>query len=321
MKDIKTIIVFALLIVLPGRSAGEGDVQQKTGVEIYLPREIVVDTNTVRLGQVAVIRGDESLAAAAGNVGLGSFSAPGQKITIDKRTILGRLAASDIAATKVSLQGAEQVTIRQQEQIISGGEFIEKAKLVLKKVPAYSKAVRYYPVGAPADLAVPGGCKGIKLVPRLWPNSTMTLARVEFVVFADEKEIGRRDVTIRIKKAQQNGDEKTASVAKQAEGNAEEQNSPAQLQSGEKAVQVADIPAEGRGGETRADSAASKAPGKVNRNQNVMIKIDSSGLQVSAAGKALQKGSAGDYIKVQNIDSNRVIVAKINEDGSVEPVF
>jgi flagella basal body P-ring formation protein FlgA len=42
---------------------------------------------------------------------------------------------------------------------------------------------------------------------------------------------------------------------------------------------------------------------------------------VSASGKALQRGCAGEKIKVQNIDSNRIIVAKINEDGSVEPVF
>ena len=59
----------------------------------------------------------------------------------------------------------------------------------------------------------------------------------------------------------------------------------------------------------------------VNRNQNVIIKIDRFGLLVTAAGKALQKGCAGENIKVQNVDSNRIIVAKINEDGSVEPVF
>ena len=80
---------------------------------------------------------------------------PGQKITIDKQTILGRLAANNIAATKVSLKGAERITVRQQEQIISGSEFIKQAIVVLKKMPAYSMAAQYYPVKAPADLAVP----------------------------------------------------------------------------------------------------------------------------------------------------------------------
>jgi flagella basal body P-ring formation protein FlgA len=42
---------------------------------------------------------------------------------------------------------------------------------------------------------------------------------------------------------------------------------------------------------------------------------------VTATGKAMEKGRLGECIKVKNIDSQRVILAKVNEDGTVEPVF
>ena len=57
------------------------------------------------------------------------------------------------------------------------------------------------------------------------------------------------------------------------------------------------------------------------RNQNVVIKVDKLGLVVTAIGKAMQDGRAGEYIKVRNVDSNRIILVRVNEDQTVEPVF
>jgi flagella basal body P-ring formation protein FlgA len=59
----------------------------------------------------------------------------------------------------------------------------------------------------------------------------------------------------------------------------------------------------------------------VKRHQNVVIKISMFGLLVTASGKTMQEGRLGEYIKVQNVDSQRIIVARVNEDGSVEPVY
>jgi flagellar basal body P-ring formation protein FlgA len=304
----KVIAVIVMTIVLM-----QGVVcAEEAGLEIYLPREIAVDSNVIRLGQVAIIRGEVALAAKASEIGLGNFAVPGQKITIDKKTILGRLVANNIFAAAVSLQGSEQVTVKQQEQLISGSEFIKQAINVLKKMPAYSTAERYYPIRTPADLAIPFGCKEVKLVPRLSAGSTTALAKVEFAVFAGEKEVGRRDVTVRLTKERQNIAAAAAVAARQAEGDTDKKDLAAQSQAGGLKIEVA---------ETVAENQTSKVRVVINRNQNVVIKIDRSGLMITAAGKALQKGSVGENIKVQNIDSNRVIVARINEDGSVEPVF
>jgi flagella basal body P-ring formation protein FlgA len=55
------------------------------------------------------------------------------------------------------------------------------------------------------------------------------------------------------------------------------------------------------------------------RNQNVVIRIERPGFLITAMGIALQDGKTGDYIKVRNTDSQRIILARINEDGTVEP--
>jgi flagella basal body P-ring formation protein FlgA len=64
-----------------------------------------------------------------------------------------------------------------------------------------------------------------------------------------------------------------------------------------------------------------KPPVVVKRNQNVVIRIDMYGLVITAMGKTMQDGRAGEYIRVRNVDSRRIILAKVSEDGTVEPVF
>jgi flagella basal body P-ring formation protein FlgA len=59
----------------------------------------------------------------------------------------------------------------------------------------------------------------------------------------------------------------------------------------------------------------------IKRNETVVIRIEMPGLLVTALGKAMQQGRAGECIKVRNIDSQQIIVAKVNEDGTVEPIF
>ena len=297
MKSSKTIFILVMTIILAKPTVRADE----SALEIHLQREAVVDTNTIRLGQVGILKGESAdRVSAAENICLGVFSTLGQRITIDRQTILGRLAANSIDVSKVSFKGAEQVTAG-WGQIISGNEFIKQAIVVLKKTPAYSKAAQYYPVRTPADLVIPSKAGQIKLVPHLSENNTTTLARIEFAVFADGKEIGSREAVVRIRNAQE---------------------STAHTQPAAPKVEVVEA-----GGDCKDTKSAAKAAltGKsstvINRNQIVSIKIDRGGLQVSAAGKALQKGYAGEKIKVQNIDSNRIIVAKINEDGSVEPVF
>ena len=59
----------------------------------------------------------------------------------------------------------------------------------------------------------------------------------------------------------------------------------------------------------------------VRRNSAVVIRLDRPGFTVTAMGTALQEARTGETLKVRNDDSRRVIVCKVNADGSVEPVL
>jgi flagella basal body P-ring formation protein FlgA len=38
-------------------------------------------------------------------------------------------------------------------------------------------------------------------------------------------------------------------------------------------------------------------------------------------GQTVEEGSTGEYVRVRNVDSQRIILARVNEDGTVEPVL
>jgi flagella basal body P-ring formation protein FlgA len=57
----------------------------------------------------------------------------------------------------------------------------------------------------------------------------------------------------------------------------------------------------------------------VRRNQRVTMNIEGIGFTVTAIGQALQDGRPGELIKVRNIDSKRIISAKVAFDGTVVP--
>jgi flagella basal body P-ring formation protein FlgA len=58
----------------------------------------------------------------------------------------------------------------------------------------------------------------------------------------------------------------------------------------------------------------------VRRNQTVVMKIRGEGFTITVVGQAMQDGRLGDLIRVQNVDSRRVVTARVQEDGSVIPL-
>jgi flagella basal body P-ring formation protein FlgA len=74
--------------------------------------------------------------------------------------------------------------------------------------------------------------------------------------------------------------------------------------------------------EVRGDMTHSvEPPVVVARNDAVVIRIQRPELVVTAMGVALQEARAGEYIKVRNVDSSRVVLCKVNTDGTVEPML
>ena len=95
-RTIKVILAAFLLITANSKADTE---QKDVTLQIYLPREIAIESDVANLGQVAIIRGEESLAAKAGKVTLGRIPSPSQKIIVDRSIVLSRLASSGIPSS------------------------------------------------------------------------------------------------------------------------------------------------------------------------------------------------------------------------------
>ncbi len=316
-----------------GANTDANDLQKGSGLHLYLPREVAIKDDTISLGEVSIIRGNPregGLVAKASKIALGRITMPGQKIVIDRSMVLSRLACNGIPASKVTLTGADTITVRRQQKIIKGSEFIELASAFLKKNLRQWRTGSVYQWNAmrtPKDLAVSEKSKDIQLSPRLVKSNAKNQAKVQIFVVQNGKQIGECEVTFRLKYNYR------------------------------RAVTLVDIPACAiiSSKNIKIESAISSHPEPVNwrppygmvtkravpantvlglhmvapvkpavvikRNQNVVIRIERPLLMVTAIGKAMNDGRTGEYIRVRNLNSQRIILARVKEDGTVEPVF
>jgi flagella basal body P-ring formation protein FlgA len=327
----KTVGIILLTCLAASAQFCQASVNNKTnedsGLRVYLPREVAIEDEVINLGQISIIRGKEPLVAKAGEIALGRISVPGQEIIVDRSTVLNRLACSGIPASKVTLNGAEKITVRQRQQIIKGNEFVKLASSFLEgNLPAES-VCQSNPLWLPKDLVVPAAGKNIKLSPRLAKNNARNHAKVQFVVFQDGKEIGSREVTFRLRYNRHRavtlvnipiGTVITPENVK-IEKTLSNYPQPANWCPPYGLVAKRRLPANTV---IHPDMVGPLKPAViVKRNSNVIIRLERLRLLVTAIGKAIQDGRAGDYIKVRNVDSQRIISAKVNEDGTVEPVL
>ena len=322
-----TISIISVFFLLISTSSNANTERTGSALQIYLPREITIEGNVPNLGQVTIIRGEEDLTAKAEQVTLGRISAPGQKIIVDRSTVLSRLACSGIPASEVALSGAEKITVTQRHQIIKGNEFLEEALAFLKQNPPEASICQWDPTRIPKDLILSDISEDVRLSACLAKSNIKNQAKVLVSVFSSSKEIGSREVTFCLKYNRRRlvakVDIAPGTVISPDNVKVEEVVSnypePANWVVPYGFVAKRRLPAK------TVISTNMVGPAKpvilLKRNQNVVIKVDRAGLLITAIGKTMQDGRVGEYIKVRNVDSQRIIMAKVNEDGSVEPVF
>ncbi len=299
---------------------------QSSNLTIYLPREVALETNILTLDKVAVITGEPALAAKAGEIELGKFSTAEQVITIDKSLILSRIACSGIPNCNPILTGAEKVFVRQKAAVINADIIAEKAKSLLTDTFQNSSIAKWEILRMPADVTLLAGNTKIELIPRLVSQSNGQ-AIIEVKIMAGGKQLEIRQIVFRakynVKRVVLTTDVQKGGILKEENTKIEEVTSD-EPQAANWSVPFGYVTNREMPAGTVVTSNAVKPPKPsivIERNQNVLIKIERGGLVVSAMGKAVQQGKPGECIKVKNNDSQRVILAKVNDDGSVEPVF
>ncbi len=296
-------------------------------LQIHLPREVTISQSALELSQIAVVRGSSQWATVAGRIGLGRLSLPGQKIVIDRATVLSRLAATGIPADKVLLTGADAVTVRNGEKIIESDELTAAGRQLLQQLLANRSVVEITPIVKPKDLALLTAPQRIQLEPRVIRSEARGMTTVQIRVLADGREVGTRDIPFLLRfeirqavAAKEIPQGATLSVDNiRIEKRTSERPEPADWQPPYGTVAIRTLAADQ---EVQADMVQAPQPALlVRRNETVTIRIQRPGLTITAMGLALQEGRAGEPVKVRNVDSSRIIVCKVNPDGTVEPVL
>jgi len=317
------IIALVLSMSVPGRT---DNATSEAVLRVYLAREVTIENNIFSLGQVAIVRGDESLVTKAGQVTLGRISMPGQKIVLDRNVILSRLASSGISASQVTLTGAEKTVITRKTSSIKGSDFVELAGTLLKANPSVQSVSRIDPVNIPADMVIPAGDGEVKLVGRLIGIKGNS-ARVQVAALLDGRLIDTREVAFALRyicnKAVALVDlpKGTTLSPENVKIRKDLADSPQPADWTAPYGLVAIRPIEANSVVTSRMLSEPKPQVLIRRNQIVVLRIDNAGLLITASAKALQDGHAGEHIKVRNADSKRIILAKVREDGTVEPVL
>ncbi|MHB0946320.1 MAG: flagellar basal body P-ring formation chaperone FlgA [Sedimentisphaerales bacterium] len=295
-------------------------------LQVYLPRDVKIDSPTPTLGQIAILSGDEAMVQAASSIAMGQLALVNQSLIIDRPTILSRLASSGISASKVKFAGAEKVAVSLKNTIISSEKILQTATDCITATAKDNKISKWTLTRPPQDLLL-GELKAnitLKVSQALvQPN----VVRVFVEVFADDRLVGKQFVDFRVKYSASRI-VAAADIARDSiitRENTTVQNVEADSRQIDEQTAFYGMTAKGdiKKGTAIADNMLynPKPQTVVKRNQNVVIKIESSAVMITATGKAMDDGMAGEIIKVQNNDSKRIIMAKVNADGSVEPVF
>jgi flagella basal body P-ring formation protein FlgA len=325
MKTVRVIKILGLFLILASVAVSDTE----PVLRIYLPREVRIEGSAVTLGDVAVVRGEPNIVEKAQAINLGRLVVPGQDMVISKAMILGRLAGSGFETGDVEMTGAQKVVVTQSRQIIRAEKITEEAKVFLKKNFPDKSVCRYEVIGSVDDFVLPVDAKRIELQSSLVADGRRDGIKVNVAVITDGRVAGICEVKFRqnyfcrqavaLRDIQQgeiitkDNVEVTQKVSRTAEPS--DWQTPYGL-SAKRPISENSLVTPGMVGPVQREVL-------VRRNRHVAVIYEQPGLSVTAVGKAMEDGRAGDYIKVrmQIKDSPRIIYAKVKENGTVEPLM
>jgi flagella basal body P-ring formation protein FlgA len=325
MKTIRVIKIFGLFLI----SASSAVFGVGPGLRIYLPREVQVEGRDVTVGDVAVVRGEPNVVEKAQAINLGKLTMSGQDIVISRAMLLGRLAGSGIETSDVEITGAQKVVVTQSRQVIRAEKITEEAESFLKKNFPDKSVCRYELIGSVDDFVLPVEVKKVELQPSLAADGERDRIKVNIAVIADGKVAGfsevkfrrnyfcRQAVALRDIQPGEIITKDNVKVTQEVSRTAE----PSDWQvpyglAAKRPIKADSLVTTGMVGPVQREVL-------VRRNRHVAVIFERPGLSVTAIGKAMEDGRAGDYIKVrmQIKDSPRIIYAKVKENGTVEPLM
>jgi flagella basal body P-ring formation protein FlgA len=298
-----------------------------TSVRIYDQTEVSADQ--FQLGDIARIDGDDAVfVRKLEGLPLGRSPLPGKTRSLDAATLLGRLRQSGVDPEKLDLQVPAEVVISrgavtierdQIEQIVRG--FLQRQ---VAGKPGESFAVK--DIRVPEAVVLPKGPLSTHVSA---PKSSELAGSVPLqVAFNVDPDFERRVWVTAVLERRVN-----VVVARRPLGRFK----PLEADDIEiKAMDLAGLPADriddlevaiGKRTRRALDSGTVlrpdllELPPLVKRGDRVRIIAESAGLRISAVGQVKQKGAQGELVPVMNLDSNRVVHARVVDSKTVRIEF
>jgi len=314
------VLVVVVLAPVAGSSARQAEL-----LYVHLPRSALADGQTLTLRSIAALHGPAQLVQKAGRIAMGRAPWSGERITIDRATILSRLGSQGLTVDRVVISGADKVVVTRDEQQIPIERLISCARTLLQKIRPGPNGCSWRLAVAPEPLYVPSGVQ-VTLTAELPDDKPGDYVRVGVLARGEGRTVGRTTLLF-----------KTVYPVRRAVA---KKDIPAGQMITPENAEMKFFYAENPAGSDespygllarntiRAGSVIHRAMLRfrhravvVRRNQTVTMRITGAGFVVAALGKALQDGKCDEVIRVSNVDTGRVVRAKVLADGSVEPVI
>lgn len=327
MKRALRRIVVGLLILAAAVGGRALDAAGITSVRVYDRAE--VDDDQMLLGALARIDGeDAALVRKLQGVVIGRSPLPGKTRTLEAAVILGRLRQSGHEPERLDLQVPPEIVVgraattierEQVEQIVR--RFLQQQAAGMRSESFVIKDIR-----VPEAVVLP---KGPLTTHVAGPKNLELAGSVPLqVTFSVKPDFERRVwVTAQLERRL------NVVVARRPLGRFK----PIEAEDIEvQAVDLAGLPADriedpeaaiGKRTRRAVDSGAVLRPDLlesmplVKRGDRVRIVAETAGLRISAFGQAKQKGAQGELIPVVNLDSNKVIHARVVDSQTVRIEF
>lgn len=300
-------------------------------IQIYLPGEKTVLTDAFNLGQIATVLADQKLSSIINQIPLGKFVLDGQDITIDRTTILSRLASVGIDTKSVTFNGAEKVLVQRDQTIVSADRFLQTAREFLRKQLKNQNIISLKPVRSAQDFSLSPDCGDIELIPQMISSSNGRTYRVGVSVMRQGIALSRQEIVFSVQYTSQRlvalQDLEAGTLISPSNTITEEYVSnlpPKESQALPYGMVVRGVVRKGTV-ISNAMVESKVSPVLIKPRQHVMMKLETGGLYISAPGIAMQEGRIGEIIRVQRgsrqTRDERIIVGKVMPDGTIRPVL
>lgn len=321
---VETRLALTLTALAACVSAGAAQPAPAGDLKVHLPRVQQVPIGKLTLGQVCIVFGDDQAVAAAEKVPLCRSPFSGEKMRVDRNAILGRLAANGFDRRRIRFSGSRHVVLSLNEQEVGASRIVAAAAALLDtKHPALGESL-WRLAGQIEAVNVKADSK-VRLTPKVLSASEHS-ASVRVDVAIDGQAVKSRVLAFskeylwrqaRAKRAIAQGAFLTeANTAVETVYRPRPQEDW-RLPYGKQARGAI------RAGCVIAPSLlTSVQPALVfERDATVQIRVKLGEFTLMAKGLALTPGRVGQTVKVQNVDSRKILTARVCADGTVEPVL